>query len=788
MKKWILRAAAIFTAFVIGLSACGQQEKGTDTESPGTSLTGGGESEADSTETGGADETDRTDTPEEKDWYQQMLEDSVLSIGSNGRLEKVLERMKAGKSVSVAFIGGSVTEGALADSFEESYTDCFIAGLREEYPDAELKLVNAGLSGTGSSLGVMRYEKDVVEQAGGQPDIVFLEFAINDYQEPTDGRAYESMIRTILAAGNDPAVILLFSVSQSEWNMQDIYIPMGEHYGLPMVSIRNAVKKPCADGTLTKEQFFADEYHPTSYGHKVMADCLGELIREAEASGGSGEGWTMPEKSIKSPDFVDMHLLTSLGRRSASVSEGGFIGRDTQVQGFQRRGGESSFPDNWMHTAESGGEAFRVELKCRNIMLNYKSSSSKDFGRVCVFVDGEQVAELDGYAEGAWNNSVQVLVLDEKESGEHVLELRMAEGDEEKCFTLLAIGYSEHEPSGLVKVYEDNFPIGVALPSSVIKNTKTYGEAILNNFNSITCENEMKPDFLLDKAASQASLSETKLHAAVSFNNCMPAIEYALENNMKIRFHTLVWHSQTPKWFFTEDYTDNGTLVSRDVMLARMENYIADVLGYFQENYPGLIYAVDVVNEAFDVGDGDENGVRMKNNMWYETVGADYYYQAFVFARKYASEDMKLFYNDYGCMYKTDLITERLARAKEEGLIDGIGMQSHLSISDKIQQFMYAVRVFCLAGYEVQATELDIGMQDNSDSNFLTQARKYRLFFEKMKSFQEEGYPITGITVWGLNDNLSWRRGEYALLFDGSMNPKKAYQGAMLDPSIPAME
>lgn len=792
MKKWILRAAAIFTGLMIGLSACGQREEGTDsgmdTESPGTSVSGSSESETDSPETGGTDEVDGTDAPEEKDWYQQMLEDSVLSIGSNGRLEKVLERMKAGENVSVAFIGGSVTEGALADSFEESYTDCFIAELREEYPDAELNFINAGLSGTGSSLGVMRYEKDVVEQAGGQPDIVFLEFAINDYQEPTDGRAYESMIRTILGAGNDPAVILLFSVSRSEWNMQDTYIPMGKLYGLPMVSIRDAVRKPCGDGTLTKEQFFADEYHPTSYGHKVMADCLGELIQEVEASGSSGEGWTIPEKSIKSPDFVDMHLLTSLGGGSAAVSEGGFTGRDTQVQGFRRRGGESSFPDNWMHTAESGGEAFRAELKCRNIVLNYKLSGSQDFGSVCVYVDGEQVAELDGYAEGGWNNSVQVLVLDEKESGEHVLELRMAEGDEEKCFTLLTIGYSEHEPSGLVKVYEDNFPIGVALPGFVLQNTATYGEAILNNFNSITCENEMKPDFLLDKAASQASLSETNLHAAVRFDNCMPAIEYALENNMKIRFHTLVWHSQTPKWFFTEDYTDNGTPVSRDVMLARMENYIADVLGYFQENYPGLIYAVDVVNEAFDVGDGDENGVRMKNNMWYETVGADYYYQAFVFARKYSSEDMKLFYNDYGCMYKTDLITKRLARAKEEGLIDGIGMQSHLSTGDRIQQFMLAVKIFCQAGYEVQATELDIGMPTNNDSGMFTQARKYMFFFENMKKLQEEGYPITGITVWGLNDKLSWRKDEYALLFDKDMNPKQAYQGAMLDPSIPAVD
>ncbi len=342
---------------------------------------------------------------------------------------------------------------------------------------------------------------------------------------------------------------------------------------------------------------------------------------------------------------------------------------------------------------------------------------------------------------------------------------------------------------GLAELYQENFPIGIALSGYVIQNMDQYGEVVLGNFNSITCENEMKPDALLDMEVSRENLENTYLHAAVHFDNCMPAIVFAEEHGIKIRFHTLVWHSQTPKSFFTEDYTEEGNLVNRETMLARMENYIADVLGYFQENYPGLIYAVDVVNEAFDPGNGDEDGIRTNENLWYETVGPDYYYQAFVFARKYASEGMKLFYNDYGCMDKADLMLERLAQAKEEGLIDGIGMQSHLSTDDRIQfKFMLAVKQFCDAGYEVQATELDIGVKEVSDSAFMSQARKYRAFFKNMKVLQEEGYSVTGITVWGLNDDLSWRRDEHCLLFDGNMNPKKAYLGALLDPAIPDVE
>lgn len=443
MKKRILETALMCAGLVIVLSACGQSVERMEYVEVKVEYIEDENTETGSLDTNGTDDNStEAGGPEASEWYRQMLKDSVLSAGINGRLEKVLEKMKNGESVTIAFIGGSVTEGALAESYEESYSDSFVAGLQEKYPDAELTYINAGLSGTGSSLGVMRYDRDVVEAAGRKPDIVFLEFAINDYQEPTDGRAYESMIRNILEADNEPAVILLFSVSQNEWNMQEVYIPMGEHYGLPMASIKDAVKKPLADGTMTKQEFFADEYHPTTYGHKIMADCLGELVREAESAESSVVA-ELPADSIKSPDFMNMHMLTSKSAGGVEISAGGFSGTDTQVHGFGRRGGESAFPDNWMHTSGSVRDAFRVELKCKNIIVNYKTSSSNDFGKADVFIDGNKVAELNGYTQDAWNNSIQALVLDENESGYHVLEICMAVGDEGKNFTVLAVGYSE---------------------------------------------------------------------------------------------------------------------------------------------------------------------------------------------------------------------------------------------------------------------------------------------------------------------------------------------------------
>ncbi|MBE5877055.1 MAG: hypothetical protein E7290_09260 [Lachnospiraceae bacterium] len=736
--------------------------------------------------------------PKPQEVYADMIEESLLSVGNNGRLDVVLEKLSQGEEVLIAAIGGSITEGAGASKQEECYVSRFVDGLRTRYPEAEIRIVNAGIGGTPSTLGVMRYERDVTEVLGQNPDLVLVEFAVNDYQEPTGARAYESLVYTILEKEENPAVMLVFSVFKSKWNMQDIYIPIGEQYGLPMVSIKDAIAVGYEKGTLADGLFFTDEYHPTSYGHRIMADSLLYLIDEKSKKLNT-ELTECTTKQVYGADFAGIHFLTSASEACvdtedtvrASVKAGGFDARDEWLQRTPHMD-TVTFPDNWMHTADSSDKPFKVNLECKNILLSFKASNSKEFGNADVYIDGEYITKLEGYQPGGWNNSNIVMLLDEDKVSEHELEIRMTEGDEDKCFTIQCIGYTAcdapKEP-GLKDVYTNNFEIGVALPNGVLEQSDKYEKEILGNYTRITCENEMKPDALLDRNACQNGLPETYCEPVVNFERCQPAINYALENDLKIRFHTLVWHSQTPKWFFTEDYTENGALVSKEVMLARMDSYIKTVLTYFDEEHPGLIYAVDVVNESFDVGNGDEYGVRMKDNLWYETVGQEYYYHAFVFARKYAPDYMKLYYNDYGCADKVDLILENLAPLKAEGLIDGIGMQSHLSTSDNIQyKFMMAVKAFCNAGYEVQATELDIGVKEQTEGAFLTQARKYRVFFEQMKKLQEEGYPITGITLWGISDGHTWRSDEYPLLYDKDMKEKPAYFGAMLDKTIAPVE
>lgn len=374
------------------------------------------------------------------DWYQHMLNTSILSEGTNGRLEKVLEKIRTGEKVSIMALGGSVTEGAGAKNFSYSYGEQFVFALQETYPDSQIHYYNSGLGGTPSTLGLMRYERDVTEVIGGNPDLVIIEFAVNDYQEPTKARAYESLVRTILEKENSPAVLLLFAVFESKWNLQDQYIPIGNHYGLPMVSIKDAIATAYAGNYLTDKEFFADIYHPTNYGHEIMADCLEELCTRV-ATKPATDITPLPDTSVKGCDFVGLRLITAADAAGTMVTPGSFNSKDTALQTYARTAG-AAFPENWMKTTDSGSESFKVELTCKNILLSYKFSSSPSFGKVNVYIDDHYITTLNGYLKGGWNNTETVLVLDTKDSAPHVLEIKPAEGHENKSFTILGIGYT----------------------------------------------------------------------------------------------------------------------------------------------------------------------------------------------------------------------------------------------------------------------------------------------------------------------------------------------------------
>ena len=141
----------------------------------------------------------------------------------------------------------------------------------------------------------------------------------------------------------------------------------------------------------------------------------------------------------------------------------------------------------------------------------------------------------------------------------------------------------------LKTVYQPYFRMGAAVPAQVFESAIACGE-LCAQYDSMTCENEMKPQFLLDEGENRRNAAQYDRCPAVCFEGVRKYLDFAREHGMKMRGHTLVWHNQTPGWFFTEGYRgeEDAPLADRETMLARLEGYIRQVLEFTQTEYPGI--------------------------------------------------------------------------------------------------------------------------------------------------------------------------------------------------------
>ena len=323
--------------------------------------------------------------------------------------------------------------------------------------------------------------------------------------------------------------------------------------------------------------------------------------------------------------------------------------------------------------------------------------------------------------------------------------------------------------------YSGLFRMGMAVSPNILSKPE-YSSLVKAQFNSITAENDMKPEAILDRTASVLDMDKYREAPALKFDHLRTELDFARDNGMTVRGHTLVWHSQTPEWLFYKEYDKNGELADRELMLRRMESYIKGVMEWTSENYPGLISAWDVVNEAA----ADEGG--MRQSLWYKTIGEDYVERAFEFARKYAPEGVKLFYNDYNSYQKRkqEDILGFLKPVAEAGNIDGMGMLSHIGTYMSISEYANALkRYHDELGVEIQITELDIGA-DKSDGWEEKQGKYFRDFMDSVIELRRSGVPITSLTLWGISDSLSWKASDRPLVFRDDLTRKPAFD-AMIE-------
>ncbi|MBQ4159208.1 MAG: endo-1,4-beta-xylanase [Clostridia bacterium] len=338
--------------------------------------------------------------------------------------------------------------------------------------------------------------------------------------------------------------------------------------------------------------------------------------------------------------------------------------------------------------------------------------------------------------------------------------------------------------------YKDDFKIGAAVASHWLFK-EDFDRTIQKHITSVTAENDMKPEAVLDREATIKAGSGVR--AQLTFKKVAPIMEYARKNNIALRYHTLLWHNQTPRWFFAENWSDDkeAKLADRDTMIKRLQNFISDVMEYVNEKWPGLVYAWDVVNEAIEPDHNAENLFRTKS-LWYEILKEDFVFLAFREASKHKADGQELFYNDFNVAMpnKTDAVWNLVKRLKDENVIDGIGFQTHIGLDyPDFGDYERAVMRFSELSLTIQSTEMDIRMPTADEKSQMKLAIRYKEYFGMMKRLKNAGAKIDSITLWGLTDDHSWLMGwngpSFPLLFDGLLRPKAAFFGAILDESIP---
>ena len=376
--------------------------------------------------------------------YRDMIARSFLSAGNNAAVQRFLQKAKAGEEVTVAFLGGSITQGAGAVPLQENcYPFLTVQGLREKYGQ-NIRYIKAGVGGTPSETGLMRYERDITRNGTVQPDLVVLEFAVNDAGDETEGIFYESLVRKILQAPNQPAVLLLFAVFSDDWNLKSRLAPIGYRYQLPMVNVLDAVVPQFYDAdkrVLTKRQYFYDVFHPSNAGHRIMADSLLYLIERL-----SLQQPDRPVEGIVPPVYgADFEALRFFDRASCPedicIDPGSFTGTDDDLQCVPLDADACNtpmFPYNWQK--ECGNAAFRLVITCRRLVLEFKDSGSAAFGKALVTVDGEKQRILDPL-EAGWTHCHAAILFSRQECARHEVTISLLPEDADKTFTILGFGY-----------------------------------------------------------------------------------------------------------------------------------------------------------------------------------------------------------------------------------------------------------------------------------------------------------------------------------------------------------
>lgn len=349
---------------------------------------------------------------------QAFYDKGQVNKGNGHRLQKVMDKARNGQPITLGFLGGSITQGCHSTVPEKSYPALVYQWFVDTFPESQVTYVNAGIGGTDSFYGVHRIDRDLLKH---KPDLVFVEFSVNDMGLSHVEEYYEGILVRLLSQPQETAVMIINTMFyDSGQNMQSIHNKVAMTYDLPIVSVRDGLWEEISGDSIDPKELSDDLLHPNDLGHGYMAGMITTLLEKHQTDLVSRD---MVEDVAPIPNdipYLNGQLLTGKELEPLSISGWTLDPKKPEYLGDLFKGG-------WKIGETSGDIVFKISGS--RIALQYKKYINDLGGRVSVYVDDQEIPIIvSSDFAGGWGHTLgaQKLV-DDSESKEHLIRIHMDE-------------------------------------------------------------------------------------------------------------------------------------------------------------------------------------------------------------------------------------------------------------------------------------------------------------------------------------------------------------------------
>ncbi|MCD8347520.1 MAG: GDSL-type esterase/lipase family protein [Lachnospiraceae bacterium] len=351
----------------------------------------------------------------------------IVNEGNDARLQNAMRRACAGEKLTIGFLGGSITQGSLSSTPQTCYAYLVYSWWKENFPMADISYVNAGIGATTSQFGAARAGDDLLSY---KPDVVFLEFSVNDESSAHFLETYEGLVRRVLSDESAPAVVLIHNVCYDNGaSAQLMHAKVGRHYDLPSVSMQSSIYPELLAGRIENRAITPDDLHPNDAGHELVASvitCYLETVRERmETFSGQNEAVNPLPAPLTANTYE--HSIRYNNKNGMTAEVEGFA-KDTREQ----NGITDIFKNGWEASAQGARIVFSLEGTGVSVQFRRSVNQPAPVAEILVDDDPATRTILDANFDETWGDKLDLLTVTEHmPKGTHRVEVRLIETHED---------------------------------------------------------------------------------------------------------------------------------------------------------------------------------------------------------------------------------------------------------------------------------------------------------------------------------------------------------------------